>query len=238
MNTKLTRLSKRHAIQVKGLEPSRNTSLDKVDGASILLDQIPKYVEGFLEGRLGHQGFGLEEMAVMAVTLEQLILGSSTGPLSKAYALRNLSTATVLNEKQLDDVLELYVLQWLVGDQTEINIEQLLKNRPVIESSMPQWKEVITFARGETERYIHERKDRINPFSEARTESTFTFLDVQGITQSITAGFGHWWEQECQGIKSNLMALDAEESGRVKLSKFYRANFDGEWLWRIRGLPS
>jgi hypothetical protein len=55
------------------------------------------------------------------------------------------------------------------------------------------------------------------------------FQDVQAITSGITAGFGHWWEQECQGIKSNLVALDAEEAGRVKLSKFYRANFDGEW---------
>jgi len=221
--------SGRYSIQVKGLEPSRNASADKFDGATILLDQIPNYVEGFLEGRLGHKGFGLEEMAVMAVTLEQLILGSSTEPLAKAYALRNLSTATVLHENQLDEVMELYVLQWLVGYGTEINVQQLIKNRAVIESSMPQWGEVTAFARGEAHRYVHERKDKINPFKEAHTESTFTFADVQRITQSITAGFGHWWEQECQGIKSNLVALDTEEAGRVKLSKFYNANFNGEW---------
>merc|ERR1719235_2496662 len=94
---------------------------------------------------------------------------------------------------------------------------------------MPQWGEVTSFARGEAQRYLYERKDRKNPFAESRVATTFTFEDVQSITRSITAGFGHWWEQECQGIKSNLMALDTEESGRVKLSKFYRANFDGEW---------
>merc|ERR1719316_1597718 len=83
--------SQRYSIQVKGLEPSRNTSSEKFDGATILLDQIPNYVEGVLEGRLGQKGFGLEETAAMAVTLETLILGSSTGPLSKAYDMKELS---------------------------------------------------------------------------------------------------------------------------------------------------
>merc|ERR1719262_2150906 len=42
--------ARRYSIQVKGLEPSRNASSEKFDGAMILLDQIPKYVEGVLEG--------------------------------------------------------------------------------------------------------------------------------------------------------------------------------------------
>merc|ERR1719486_93709 len=41
--------ARRYSIQVKGLEPSRNTSKEKFDGAMILLDQIPNYVEGVLE---------------------------------------------------------------------------------------------------------------------------------------------------------------------------------------------
>merc|ERR1719487_20039 len=94
---------------------------------------------------------------------------------------------------------------------------------------MPQWGEVTLFARGEVQRFLHERMHKVNPFSEAGAENLFAFEDVQKITQSITAGFGHWWEQECQGIKGNLMALDAEESGRVKLSKFYRRSMEGEW---------
>jgi len=222
--------SSRYSIQVKGLEPSRNTSSQKFDhGAMILLDQIPNYVEGVLEGRLGQKGFGLEETAAMAVTLEQLVLGSSTGPLGKAYGLKGLSTATVLNQQQLDSVLEVYVLQWLVGDATEINAAQLVENRPEIEESMPQWGEVTEFARGEAQRFLHERMQRVNPFSGASAEPVFKFEDVQGITRSITAGFGHWWEQECQGIKANLVALDTEEAGRVKLSKFYKRSMEGEW---------
>lgn len=221
--------SRRYSIQVKGLEPSRNTSKEKFDGAMILLDQIPNYVEGVLEGQLGQKGFGLEETAAMAVTLEKLVLGSSTGPLGKAYNLMNFATDKLVNRKQLDAILEVYVLQWLVGDGTEINAKILQKNRPAIEQSMPQWGEVTLFARGEVERYLNERKHRINPFSGSDAENRFAFEDVQNIVHGITAGFGHWWEQECQGIKANLMALDTEEAGRVKLSKFYKRNMEGEW---------
>jgi len=120
-------------------------------------------------------------------------------------------------------------LQWLVGDSTEINAAELVRNRPVIEQSMPQWSEVTEFARGEVQRYLHERAQRVNPFLGASAEAVITFEDVQGITRSITAGFGHWWEQECQGIKGNLMSMDTEETGRVKLSNFYRRSMEGEW---------
>jgi len=219
--------STRYSIAVKGLEPTRNASLDQSVGAEILVDKIPQYVEGLLEGRFGQKGFGLEEVAGMAVALEHLVLGSSAGPLGKAYALRNYSTSTLLNQKELDDVLEVYVLQWLVGDTSEINALELVRNRPIIEESMPQWGEVTAFARGEVQRYLYTHQHKTNPFSSQ--ETLYSFEDVNGIVRGITGGFGHWWEQECQGIKANLVALDHEGTGRAKLSKFYQAAIQGEW---------
>eukprot|EP00746_Dinoflagellata_sp_MGD_P165256 gnl/MRDRNA2_/MRDRNA2_94422_c0_seq1.p1 gnl/MRDRNA2_/MRDRNA2_94422_c0~~gnl/MRDRNA2_/MRDRNA2_94422_c0_seq1.p1 ORF type:complete len:567 (+),score=121.78 gnl/MRDRNA2_/MRDRNA2_94422_c0_seq1:94-1794(+) len=221
--------STRYSIAVKGLEPTRNASSDQSVGAEILLDQIPNYVEGLLEGRFGHKGFGLEDVAGMAVALEHLILGSSTGPLGKAYALKNFSPSALLNDKQLDDVMEVYVLQWLVGDGTEINANELVQNRTIIEQSMPQWVEVTQFARGEVQRYLHARQHKLNPFTRASERATYSFEDVNGMIRGITSGFGHWWEQECQGIKANLVALDPEGKGRAKLSKFYHAAMKGEW---------
>jgi len=221
--------STRYSIAVKGLEPTRNASTDQSVGAEILLDQIPNYVEGLLEGRFGHKGFGLEDVAGMAVALEHLVLGSSAGPLGKAYALKNFSSSALLNDKQLDDVMEVYVLQWLVGDGTEINANELVQNRTIIEQSMPQWAEVTQFARGEVQRYLHARQHKLNPFMSASEQATYSFEDVNGMIRGITSGFGHWWEQECQGIKANLVALDPEGRGRAKLSKFYHAAMEGEW---------
>lgn len=221
--------SKQYSISVKGLEPTRNALQDQSVGAEILLDQIPNYVEGLLEGRFGQKGFALEDVAGMAVALEHLVLGSSAAPLGKAYALRNLSASIDLNQKQLDDVLEVYVLQWLVGDGAEINAGELVENRPIIEESMPQWSEVTSFARGEVDRYLYARKHRSNPFLGDSEKALYSFKDVSNIVQGITSGFGHWWEQECQGIKANLMALDPEATGRVKLSRFYHRAMNGEW---------
>merc|ERR1719345_384120 len=94
---------------------------------------------------------------------------------------------------------------------------------------MPQWGEVNTFARGEAQRYLYDRKHRTNPFSGATAEVLWSFEDVHSIARGVTAGFGHWWEQECQAIKGGLTALDPEASGRVKLSSFYRRAEEGEW---------
>lgn len=221
--------STRYSIAVKGLEPTRNATSDQSVGAEILLDQIPTYVEGILEGRFGQQGFGLEDVTGMAVALEHLVLGSSAGPLGKAYALKNFSTSKLLNEKELDDLMELYVLQWLVGDDTEIKANELVQNRPIIEESMPQWGEVTKFARGEVQRYLHLRQHKTNPFLGASSQALYSFEDVNGMIRGITSGFGHWWEQECQGIKANLVALDPEGRGRAKLSRFYHAAMQGEW---------
>jgi len=221
--------STRYSIAVKGLEPTRNASTDQSVGAEILLDQIPNYVEGLLEGRFGQKGFGLEDVAGMAVALEHLVLGSSAGPLGKAYGLRNRSTTTFLNQKELDDVLEVYVLQWMVGDDNEIDALQLVRNRPMIEESMPQWHEVTEFGRGEVQRFLYDRQHKVNPFSSSFSEALYSFEDVNTIVRGITAGFGHWWEQECQGIKASLVALDPEAAGRVKLSRFYHAAMQGEW---------
>jgi len=218
--------AQQYSISVRGLEPTVNAPGSRDVGAQILLDQVPAFVETTLEGRFAHHGFGLEDVVVMVATLEQLVLGSGAGPLGKAYSLRNQTTGSLLSRSSLSEVLDAYVLQWLVGDSAEINAVELVNNRPLIEESVPQWGEITNFARGEVERHEHERRQAGsgNPFVEQ-----YSFGDAQGIVGRITSGFGHWWEQECQSIKANLVKEDPQGSGRVRLSDFYRRSMEGEW---------
>jgi len=216
--------TQQYSITVKGLEPTLYNASHSAAGAQILLDHVPAYVESVLEGRFGDHGFGLDDLVAIAATLEQLVLGSSTGSLEKAYQLTNTKTNSLLNRKDLELVIDAFVLQWLVGESAEIDPVALLDNRAYIEEAMPQWGEVTGFARGEVDRILHSRRTMGNPFS-----SHFSFSDAQAIVKVITSGFGHWWETECQGIKNNLTKEDAYNSGRVPLSSFYRRALEGEW---------
>merc|ERR1719453_819836 len=100
----------RYSISVRGMEPTLNHSHFSKGresmGADILLDQVPSYTESLLEGRFSDHGFGLEDVVVMAATLEQLILGSSTTGLWTAFNIRNHSTNAALSHKQFNEVLE------------------------------------------------------------------------------------------------------------------------------------
>merc|ERR1719443_2174890 len=124
--------AQRYSIFVKGMEPTKNHSfsspknrLVKSVGADILLDQVPAYAESLLEGRFADHGFGLEDVVVMAATLEQLILNSGSAGLSTAYRLRNQSTSASLSRAEFDAVLETYALLWLVGDGADLDATQV-----------------------------------------------------------------------------------------------------------------
>jgi len=222
--------AERYGITVKGLEPTKfkHTSQGHV-GAQILLDNVPAYAEAVLEGRFANHGFGLEDSVVMAASLEQLVLGSGTWALQKAYNLQNFTTSASLPRESFEELLNAYVLQWLVGDAADIDSEEFrnTSNRALIEESVPQWIQIRDFARGEVDRLEHERQNG-NPFV---SETQYNLKDAQNVVRSITAGFGHWWEPTCQEIKGNLLAeQDASNAGRVRLSAFYRRNIQkGEW---------
>jgi hypothetical protein len=220
--------AEKYAITVKGLEPNkyRHTNPSQV-GAQILLDNVPAYAETVLEGRFAHHGFGLEDAVVMAATLEQLVLGSGSSALQKAYNLQNITIDSKLTRANLEELLNAYVLQWLVGDSADIDSLVLRDNRNLIEESVPQWNTIKEFARGEVDRVQYHRKS-MNPFV---SEIEYGFKDAQQVVRSITENFGHFWEQTCQEIKGNLVSEeDSSNPGRVRLSSFYRKNVHGgEW---------
>jgi len=222
--------AKRYAIAVRGMEPRLNHSHFSKGresmGADVLLDQVPAYTESLLEGRFADHGFGLEDVVVMAATLEELILGSGSTGLATAYSLRNQNTSAMLNREEFDSILETYVLLWLIGGGADMDATEITTDRAAIEEAIPSWNEVADFSKGEIDRSLHnvQHAKGGSPFKEK-----FSFADGQRVVNHITTGFGHWWEQECQAIKKTLTNLDTEGSGRVPLSSFYRSAMGGEW---------
>merc|ERR1719379_131541 len=152
--------AQRYAIAIRGMEPTLNHSHFSKGresmGADVLLDQVPAYTESLLEGRFADHGFGLDDVVVMAATLEELILGSGSTGLSTAYSLRNHSTGALVGREEFDSILETYVLLWLVGGGADLDATEVTTDRAFIEEAVPKWNEVADFSKGEADRSLYE----------------------------------------------------------------------------------
>jgi hypothetical protein len=211
---------RQYSVMVQGLEPTQNmldaTALVTSEG--IYRDKIPTFIEGVLEGRFFKKGFALEDAAAIAAVLEELVFQVPDKAFEHAPKRRRS-----LSRIELETLLEGYVLQWMLGDETDV--QEVAMSSP--EESIPQWKAVIDFAKGEIDRLMYHRQQA--GYGNAFKSRVFTLADFQTIVKSITSGFGVWWEQECQAIKKNLISMDSTNSGRVRLSDFYHKSIDGEW---------
>merc|ERR1719326_1425675 len=67
---------KQYSVMVRGLEPTQNAvnASTLVTSEGIFRDRVPTFVEGVLEGRFFRKGFGLEDAALIATVLEELVL--------------------------------------------------------------------------------------------------------------------------------------------------------------------
>jgi hypothetical protein len=209
-----------YSFMVRGLEPTQNAvnASALVTSEGIFRDRVPTFVEGVLEGRFFRKGFGLEDAALIATILEELVLEVPEKALEAAPKRRK-----TLTRSELQVLLDSYILQWMVGD--EADAQEFTQEQAV--ESIPQWNTILEFAHGEIDRI--EDKHRRQSSSNAFRPGSFTLTDFQNIVKSITSSFGVWWEQECQAIKSNLMSMDHKNSGRVRLSDFYHKSVGGEW---------
>jgi len=209
-----------YSVMVRGLEPTQNalSASALVTSQGIFQDKVPTFVEAVLEGRFFSKGFGLEDAALIATILEELILEVPDKMYETVPKRRNS-----LTRNELEVLLDRYVLLWMMGDDADA--QEL--TRETAEESIPQWSSIIQFAHGEIDRLVEKR--RRQGISNAFRPGSFTLSDFKDVVKSITSGFGAWWEQECQLIKSNLMSMDHHNAGRVGLSDFYRKSVGGEW---------
>jgi len=211
---------KQYSFTVQGLEPTQNAvnASALVTSEGVFRDKVPTFVEGVLEGRFFHKGFGLEDAALIAAVLEERVL--EVPEKASEAAPRGPKSLT---RSELQVLLDKYVLQWMVGDDADA--EEFTQEQAM--ESIPKWNSILEFATGEIDRLVdkHRRQSTSNAFR----PGSFTLTDYQSIVKSITSSFGVWWEQECQAIKSNLISMDSKKAGRVHLSDFYHKSAGGEW---------
>jgi hypothetical protein len=165
----------------------------------------------------------------MVVMLEQLLFDSESTLLGKVYHGQRKPLEKSLSLTGLKQVLEQYLVEWLVeGDEEDMKM--LAANRSLAQEVVPHFEALVEFAEGQINALVYERRQTV---SKNRAKDLwnmkFSFADAHEIVGGITQSFASYWQSECDAMKLSLVAMDTHNTGRVPLSKFYSHSISTDW---------
>merc|ERR1719424_824088 len=105
----------RHGWSIKGLNAA-GEAWDASSPTGILKDQVPSFIQGLFEQRLGGRGLGLHELAVFAATLEHLVHNEAIGRLGSALNVHGFLPTASLSTSEADAVLDTYMMAYILGE--------------------------------------------------------------------------------------------------------------------------
>merc|ERR1719215_1342490 len=83
---------------------------------SVLDQRVPEFITGLFSTRLGKNGFGVHDLAVLAATLEHLVHKESLVRLNAAYRSLGMSDEDVLAEEEVENVMDTYMALFVMGN--------------------------------------------------------------------------------------------------------------------------
>jgi len=216
--------ARKHGWHLRGLEPAGG-SWNSTSSSTIMKDRAPSYIQSILEQRLSGQGLGLEELAVFALTLSDLIRNDAVSDLEDLYTGLRLSPSASLSIASMDLLFKTYFMTYIRGVHPRgMNPDDFKKMEEDLVEDCITWFEAKAWVLDlrPTLDYVH--RARRNPFV-----SQGDFHRVAEVVQEVGHRFGAFQNLECQSLKHRLVDMEHRGSGRVLLSKFYSGIEDRDW---------
>jgi hypothetical protein len=209
----------RHGWNIRGLQ-SQGATWNSSSPAGVLKGQVPSFVQDLFEQRLGGQGLGLHELAVLAATIEHLVHDETVGKLGVVFDVLELSPTSVLSDKQADEVLDTYMMGLILGKNlTSLNLRQIKMLTSKMHEIFTGWTGAKQFV------------DRIRGNITVH-DSRSDFATLVKVVEVIGEEYGSFQNIECQELKSTLMKIEDRGTGRVRLADFYKPALDGAWQFQ------
>jgi hypothetical protein len=149
----------------------------------------------------------------MVSVLEQLVFDESVTLLEAAYRLNGESIAAQIDEAALHRVLKSYLV--LFGQGSKANLQDAARHQALL-TARPR-DDIDDFEHNAVLNFEYARRHRTNPF----VPRSFTFEAAAEIVTDLAQRYGKWQNAECRDMKSHLMELDPENTGRVPLGLLY-----------------
>jgi len=208
--------AREHGWQIKGLEPHGmqvNATATKVHDVNIFQDKAPLLVEGLLEARHQDHGLALTDVVAMVSVLEQLVFDESVTLLEAAYRLNGQSVTQQIDQSTLHQILKSYLV--LFGQGSKADLFDATKHQAIMEARPRE--DIEDFERNAVNNFEYARRHQTNPF----VPQKYSFEVASEIVGDLAQRYGKWQNAECRDMKSHLVELDPEGSGRVPLGLLY-----------------
>jgi len=218
------------SLIVRGFEPTRSVNESHWGAADILSQMVPAYVESVLESHHKKEsGFNMQDVVDMVITLDQLIFDTESSLLENVYENQDKEHDRSLSHKGAKQVLEEYLIKWMVDADPEDHA-MLLANRTLTQEILPHYNDLMKFGEGRIKALEYTRQQNT---PKSRGQDTFamrySFEDVHEVVGGITRNFQSYWQSECDTMKNTLVSMDKHATGRVPLSRFYGTALDTDW---------
>jgi len=221
----------RHGWAITGLGPASgkyNTS----SPAGILKDQVPAYIEDLFERHLGGKGFSSHDLTVLAATIEHLIQEEAVSRLGAAFKLHeaNLIAPGILSYSDTSVMLDTYMIGYILAQNlTDLTSDVAKKLRAQMQDLFNFWTETQEFVRG-IQKDVVQNASRKSPFPSA---ARLDFTASARVVERVVEQFGTFFHDTvCSQLKTTLMRLEHRNSGRIRLSEFYKPALDGYWQFQ------
>jgi len=221
-------MMKHYQLSIIGLEQGLHANSSEFE----LMHNAPSFVKRVVDGNSSVDGFSMDDAVAMVVMLEELLAHTGDHLLSGVYRNLQMEIHAPLTRLQLQQVLESYLIRWLLTDDSG-SIDLSEQTDAELSQSFDNWRELAQFVEGRIKSFeyqelrkpfSHHRASKYTPFTQ-----TFSFADASALVRSITMSFGSYWRSECDIVKESLLKMDFKHTGRVKLSDFHGAALNGEW---------
>jgi hypothetical protein len=210
----------RHGWHIRGLD-QQTPSSNITSTAGVLKDHVAAYIQDIFEQRLGDKGVGLQELAVMAATMEQLIHKETVGKLGEAYGINDILPTETVNQKQANKLLDTYMAGFIIGQNiTRLNsfsIGLFLDKMPILFRSWDDTKTLV-------------RSIRSNVTGDP---SDFDFGMLARVAEVVGEEFGTFQDTECRQLKNFLIKSESRVAGRVRLADFYKIGLESREGWQF-----
>lgn len=223
----------RHGWHIRGLES--DTAANATDGApsgSVMKDKVPGFLLELFKKALNGRGFRMDSLVVLASTIERLIHEETSDRLQEAYAGLGLSTASTSSLEEAQTAMEAYAASIIGGSSlpplSKLKPGQVKKLLVKFGKRYPAWADTQMWLRDVENTEMYLTKERTNSFKE---EAAYSIADVQSFADAVAEGFGSFQNLECRHLKDTLLEAEEGDTGRVKLSNFYKKNLESGNSW-------
>jgi hypothetical protein len=192
-----------------------------------LVQHVPTKARHAFERRLSGRGLDLSGLALLAASIEAVILEGAVDELRACYIQLGLPIGGIIGVSDVDRLMSLRLAIRVTdaagtpNGQTGESFVRTIES--LVSDVYPNWPHTLEFLRNLRAEH-------------ARGRTQFHFESVANLARLVEARWAQWaGTKECLSMKTRLLQIqDGQNSGCVRLADFYKRSMDPVDGWQFK----